>query len=285
MNAQTKWGGLNRASRPGALELLLSWIVISLPAYGQVTDARPAEAIASSAQAVQPSKIPELVEVARLVVQKTNAYRKEQGLTEVKANRQLSEAVQYFAQYMAKTNQYGHTADGKHPWERANSHGYDYCLVSENIAYKFNSLGFETAQLAEEFFQGWKNSPEHRKNMLDSAVSETAVAVAKSPETGYFYAVQMFGRPKSQSIDFEIVNHSTTAVEYSLEDRSFPLPPGYTRKHQQCRPLQVTFRWPEGAQGDKTSREPKDGDRFIVTDEGGKLQVKKERARPSASGR
>lgn len=276
MNARMHPYRLCSSSRRYAFLVLLSWLLIPSAVFGQVNDERQTETIESSGRSVAQPKSPDLVDVAKLIVQKTNAFRHEQGLKEVKPNRQLNETVQYFAQYMAKTNKYGHTADDKHPWERAKNHGYDYCLVSENIAYQFNSLGFETAQLAEDFFQGWKNSPEHRKNMLDSAVTETAVAVAQSPETGYFYAVQMFGRPKSQSIQFEIANHSASAVEYTLGERSFPLPPSYTRKHQQCRPMQVTFSWPEGAEADKSAIQPKDGDRFIVTDKAGKLQVKKE---------
>lgn len=38
-----------------------------------------------------------------------------------------------------------------------------YCIVSENIAHQYNSLGFTTEELAEQFVQGWKNSPGHRK--------------------------------------------------------------------------------------------------------------------------
>lgn len=36
---------------------------------------------------------------------------------------------------MAKTGKYGHAADGRKPAERAAAHGYEYCIVRENIAY------------------------------------------------------------------------------------------------------------------------------------------------------
>jgi len=39
--------------------------------------------------------------------------------------------------------------------------------------------------------------------MLDPDVTEIGVAIAQSEESQYFYAVQVFGRPKSLSIAFQ----------------------------------------------------------------------------------
>ena len=87
--------------------------------------------------------------------------------------------AQAFADYMARTDRYGHTADGNQPSDRAKARGYDYCIVLENIAYAFNSEGFTGEKLAGQFVTGWQNSPGHRRNMLDPDVTETGVAVLK----------------------------------------------------------------------------------------------------------
>jgi uncharacterized protein YkwD len=119
---------------------------------------------------------------------------------------ELNKAAEYFAQYMATHDKYGHTADDNRPADRAKKFGYRYCIVLENIAYQFSSIGYTTQELGEKFFAGWKTSPGHRKNMLDPAVAQTGVAVAQSQDSGYYYAVQMFGRPKSKSIEFSLFN-------------------------------------------------------------------------------
>lgn len=49
-------------------------------------------------------------------------------------------------------------------------------------------------ELASRYFEGWKKSPGHRRNMLEASVTDTAVAVARSARTGRYYAVQLFGR-------------------------------------------------------------------------------------------
>lgn len=44
-------------------------------------------------------------------------------LSPVDPNPKLTQTAQYFANYMARTNKYGHTADGSRPGERARKHG------------------------------------------------------------------------------------------------------------------------------------------------------------------
>lgn len=134
---------------------------------GQSVEEENSETIAAPSRPSESSKSPNVSDTAKLIVQKTNDLRQEEGLPTVELNAQLSETARYFAEYMAKTNKYGHTADGKRPFQRATQFGYDYCIVTENIAYQYNSEGFSTGELAEQFFQGWAHSPGHRKNMLD----------------------------------------------------------------------------------------------------------------------
>src|SRR5262249_14670175 len=159
-------------------------------------------------------------------------------------NAKLTETVRYFADYMASNDKYGHAADGEQPSDRAKKHGYAFCVIAENIAYEYKSTGFTTEELAKGFVEGWKNSPEHRKNMLDRDVTEIGVAIARSQKTGYYYAVQMFGRPESDQIKFQIINRSGVAVKYELAGEKFSLPPDYSRTHSQCRSGELTFLGP-----------------------------------------
>jgi hypothetical protein len=109
--------------------------------------------------------------------------------------------------------------------------------------------------------------------MLDADVTDIGVAVARSEKTGYYYAVQMFGRPKSKVIGFKITNEAGVEVEYQIEDRKFPLPPRTTRMHEHCRPPKVTFRWPN--RDDTTAVTPANGEHHVVFEEKKVLRVKK----------
>jgi hypothetical protein len=172
--------------------------------------------------------------------------------------------------YMARTDTYGHAAHGNRPSERAKQHGYEYCIVSENIAYQYRPIG-STEALATAFFQGWKHSPDHRKNLLDPAVTEIGVAMAQNEETGFYYAVQMFGRPHSNSIEFSIENQSGTTVRYRIDTHTFSLPPRYIRTHRQCRPSPLILQW----RGRSKTLQAQQGRQYIVMrDKSGQLKIK-----------
>jgi uncharacterized protein YkwD len=179
------------------------------------------------------------------IVKRTNRLRQEHDRGKITVDKKLATTAQQFADYMARTDRYGHQADGQTPTERVTANGYEYCLVAENIAMRYNSAGYETAALAEGFVKGWIDSPEHRKNMLDPDVTEIGVGLAMSKESGRYYAVQLFGRPKSAVIELAITNQSGTEVEYELEDQSFSLPPHVTRTHGRCRPPELSVQFPE----------------------------------------
>jgi uncharacterized protein YkwD len=228
-------------------------------------------------QAARQAQRPDLAQAAKLVVEKTNEFRQKEGRPKVEINAKLAAAAQYFADFMARTGKYGHEADGKQPAERVKEHEYDYCLIAENIALQFRSGGFTTEGLADQLLQGWKDSPDHRKNMLDPDMTEIGVAVARSEETGRYYAVQLFGRPKSASIRFEVDNQSGVPVEYELEGRTFSLPPRFTRTHEQCRPAELKFRWPDEAKQPGTTVRPNAGDKLaIVRQPSGEFKVMRE---------
>jgi hypothetical protein len=59
----------------------------------------------------------------------------------------------------------------------------------------------------------WKRRIHFRSKMCLSRALSLFARAAQS-ETGYYYAVQMFGRPRSKSITFRVANKSGTTVEY-----------------------------------------------------------------------
>jgi uncharacterized protein YkwD len=258
--------------RASLVPLVLA-LVLCPAARGQSVEEEHDEVIQITGEKPVGGKVPDLPEVVKRIVARTNEFRKAEGRPPVEVDPKLAETAQYFADFMARTDKYGHTADGHRPAERAKKHGYDYCLIDENIAYQFSSAGFATKDLAGGFFTGWKESPGHRRSMLDPDVTATGVAVARSETTGYFYAVQMFGRPRSKAIEFRIANRSDAAVEYTIGDETFSLAPRYTRTHTRCRPSDVTMKWADGP----TVR-PGNGDRYaVVRGDSGKLTLKAEK--------
>ena len=218
-------------------------------------------------------KTADLAEATRLVITLSNNFRRAEGVGATQTDAQLTAAARSFANFMARTERYGHEADGKQPSARAEEHGYNYCIVLENIASLYYSQGFGTQELAEAVVHGWKLSPAHRRNLLDPEVTDIGVALAQSAASGKYYAVQMFGLPHSKRIEFRVANASPTAIDYEFDGKSFALPPGATRIHQQCRSAILTVHWP-GDQAASTVA-PANGERYEIERAGPRYRLKK----------
>lgn len=267
------------AGHRSVLVVALIGCILCLPgrAEGQLIEESNGETLRAPSPQADEQHRPDLEQTAELIVEQVNQFRREQGLRPVEANRELTETARYFARYMAERDVLSHTADDKRPAQRAEERGYEFCIVTENIAYQYRSQGFRTEELADQFVQGWQDSPDHRRSMLDADVTETGAAVARSDDTGYYYGVQMFGRPQKDSIRFEIRNESDTTVEYEIGERRWSLPPRYTRTHERCRPRDVVFRWPEDEDEVRSQTvTPRSGDRFTVRREQGRFQVRQQ---------
>ncbi len=197
--------------------LLIAWSGIS-PTIGKAADSR---------------QHPDLGEVVDQIVKRTNAFRKEHKLSPASVDDKLTAAARSFAKYMAGSGKYGHEADGRQPFQRAELHGYKYCMVLENIAYKYNSTGIDWEGLTSFFVESWKKSPKHRQNMLDPNVTQTGVAVVNRGN-GPYYAVQMFGRPQSEMIRFEIANLADIPLKYAVDNDRQALPPRQIRTQEVC---------------------------------------------------
>jgi uncharacterized protein YkwD len=184
---------------------------------------------------------PDLARTSELIVTLTNRFRSQHQRHELKANPQLTRAAQDFADYLARTDTFSHTADGKRPSQRISEHGYQFCLTAENIAWEYNSAGFTAASLARALVTGWRHSPEHRKNLLDPDLDEIGVGVAYSKRTGRYYAVQDFARPRAKAIVFRITNETDATIRYTVDGKAFNIDPHYTITHQRCRPPELDF--------------------------------------------
>ena len=145
---------------------------------------------------------PDLSQVEHLVVEGTNTFREAESRTVLRTSPKLQKAAADFAELMARTGEFEHTAGGTTLVSRVKAAGYDYCRVAENIARHWSTAGFTTRDLAGHLVEGWKNSPGHRKNMLQPDVIETGVAIAHRRLDGreYFYSVQLFGRPPQRDV-------------------------------------------------------------------------------------
>ena len=228
-----------------AAVLLIAWTVRS---FGQAAGPQPSQPKAESASDLSP--VEKQPAVARQIAERTNRFRAEEELPELRASDELGRAARYFADFLASRGKYGHTADDKQPWERAAEHGYEACIVAENIGLEFSTQRLSDDALGAGFVERWKDSKDHRANLLDPDLMEIGVAVAKSEKSGRFYAVQLFGRPKSASIRVEIENRAGLLVKYKVGEETLELEDRVVRTHELCRPAEFTFLLP-AAEGEE----------------------------------
>lgn len=238
--------------------LLIVMLLAASVARGQSGEPRQApDAAPSSPRGASESQLVDAI------YRETNAFRAANDLGPLQKSPELTEAARYFAQFMARTQQYGHQADGDRPSDRAEKFGYEYCFVAENIAYQSDPVSSATDTLAARFLDGWKASSGHRQNLLAPLATETGIAVAPGDEAGHWYAVHMFGRPKSAAISFRVANRSDTLVRYTAGTREFKLPPDHVRTHEDCREVDLDFDF-AGTGGDGDSFKAVDGAEYVV---------------------
>jgi hypothetical protein len=209
------------------------------------------------------NKSPRIDEVEKQLLEATNEFRKKEDRGPLKADPKLEKTARDFAGFMARTDKYGHEADDSEPQQRAKAHGYEYCVIAENIAYQFNSEGFTTRELADKYIEGWIHSPGHRKNMLDPDVTEAGMGVAHSEKSDKYYAVQVFGRPQSAAFEFAVANETDEEIEYTLDGEKRKLPARTTRTHEVCRPVTLVFSWNK-TDGKPEELRPRPDERFEI---------------------
>jgi uncharacterized protein YkwD len=224
--------------------------------------------------------VPDTAAAVMAIIDKTNDFRRKNDLEKLAVNADLTLTARHFAEFMAANAKYGHDVDGRNADERATKDGYASCLIGENIAFQYDAAGFTTKRLAEGFFEGWKKSPDHRANMLNPDVTDTGMAIVQSEVNGYYYAVQLVGRPKSLAIAFEVKNTSDKSIECRLGGDKFSLAANSNRRCETCRPEILIINFPTDKKKNLTSRtvtaKPANGDHFVITNGAEGFQIKKE---------
>jgi uncharacterized protein YkwD len=115
-------------------------------------------------------------EVGRLV----NAHRARIGCPALAWDDAAARAAQGHSDDMARRNYFSHTSpEGGTMAERLRAQGISFGRAAENIAY-----GQPTAQ---EVVRGWLNSPGHRANIENCALTRQGVGVAGTRWTHVFY--------------------------------------------------------------------------------------------------
>lgn len=206
--------------------------------------------------------LPDVPKTELAIVELTNAFRQEQKLGVVVPNVELTRAARDYAEFLAKSNLFSHTADGRQPADRMTSAGYRYCQVSENLALNLDSRGFETRQLARDAVEGWKNSPGHRKNMLAEHVTEIGVGIAKARGEEKYLSVQLFGRPASLTYKFKVTNATTAQQSYTWGGSEQAIEPRVVITHTACAPGEIVFSKSARAVGGRY--QTRDGDTFVL---------------------
>ena len=116
-------------------------------------------------------------EVVRLV----NEIRRQNGLSALTANWELSRIARYKSQDMADNRYFSHTSPTYGtPFQMIKAFGLSYRTAGENIAY-----GQRTPQ---QVVDGWMNSSGHRANILNAAYTQIGVGYVAA---GHYWT-QMF---------------------------------------------------------------------------------------------
>jgi uncharacterized protein YkwD len=105
-----------------------------------------------------------------------SGYRKNNGLGLVTLDPQLMQLAGDQARTMAAKDKLDH--DVGRPFQaRIQRSGFDAAVAVENIGAGYHTLA--------EAFSGWRDSPPHRANMLNSNVTKMGIAAAYAPQSKY----------------------------------------------------------------------------------------------------
>ncbi len=118
-----------------------------------------------------------------------NQLRRSVGVAELRRNSKLDRAAQLRAQELVQY--YSHTRpDGTDPFTSMTQMGYSHGWAAENIAM---ASGYDDDTVGELFFEMWRESSGHYRNMIGVNYQEIGIGLYKSGDT--WYAVQLFASP------------------------------------------------------------------------------------------
>ncbi|MBS4197333.1 sporulation protein [Bacillus sp. FJAT-49870] len=123
-------------------------------------------------------------QAAQQVIDLTNAERRKQGLSDLKADTQLSGVAQKKSDDMQQKNYFSHTSPTYgSPFDMMRDFGVTYKSAGENIA--------QGQQSPQEVVQAWMNSEGHRKNILNNNFTHIGVGYE---QTGKHWTQMFIGK-------------------------------------------------------------------------------------------
>ena len=144
--------------------------------------------------------------LARLIIELVNVERKDKKLGSLQDNSILKQAAMVQNAYITSLGKLTHNGNTKDTYDlrsRVDAQGGNFSLVAENIAMKsfiLNDVGGKTVirgysynDVATHFFEMWKNSPGHYKNMMIEDLQHIGVSVKWKDTQRAIYATQVFG--------------------------------------------------------------------------------------------
>jgi uncharacterized protein YkwD len=105
-----------------------------------------------------------------------SGYRGNNGLGAVTIDPELMKLAADQAHTMAAKDKLDHDV-GRPFQDRIQRSGFDAAVAVENIGAGYHTLA--------EAFSGWRDSPPHRANMLNSNVTKMGIAAAYAPQSKY----------------------------------------------------------------------------------------------------
>ena len=123
------------------------------------------------------------------IIDRTNALRRENGVSALAVNDKLMQAAQVRADEMAASSVYSHTR----PDGRKYITVTDCPYIGENI-HLIGEWQIRDSSLPSFAVEAWKNSAAHLKNMLNTRYHAIGVGVSQGTVMGepYWYCVQLF---------------------------------------------------------------------------------------------
>ena len=149
------------------------------------------------------------------VIELTNKERTLAGLSELKLNRELTEAATAKATDMFAHNYWAHVSPtGVEPWYFVTNAGYKYQHAGENLARDFSN--------PTDVVNAWMASPTHKANILDKRYQDIGIAVMDGYINGVetTLVVQMFGTTARSATQIAAANVVNTAV--ASENKIYP---------------------------------------------------------------
>ena len=105
-----------------------------------------------------------------------SGYRANNGLGAVTLDPALMQLAEEHARAMAQRDKVDHNV-GRAVKQRIAASGFDARAAVENVSAGYHTLA--------EAFSGWRDSPPHRANMLNTGVTRMGIAAVTSPKSKY----------------------------------------------------------------------------------------------------